>query len=166
MTMEIRKTKREEFERVMKIYRAARVFMAENGNPDQWGEDYPPSEMIRADIEEGKSYVCTEGEEILGVFYYAEGIDPTYVRIEDGAWLDDAPYGVIHRIAVAVQGRGVAKVCFDFGFSRCGNLKIDTHECNLPMQKALAKNGFVRCGTVYLENGEPRIAYQKIKENG
>lgn len=163
--MEIRKTRREELERVMEIYRAARAFMVENGNPDQWWEGYPPRDLIRADIEEGKSYVCTEGEEILGVFYYTEGIDPTYVRIDDGVWLNDAPYGVIHRLAVAVHGRGVAKRCFDFGLSQCGNIKIDTHECNLPMQKALAKNGFTRCGTIYIDNGDSRIAYQKSEQN-
>ncbi|MBO7402045.1 MAG: GNAT family N-acetyltransferase [Lachnospiraceae bacterium] len=29
------------------------------------------------------------------------------------------------------------------------------------MQGALAKNGFERCGIIYLENGEPRVAFQR-----
>ena len=159
--MIIRPTTADELARVLQIYADARAFMRKNGNPDQWGESYPPEALIRADVAEGRSYVCVEGEEILGVFYYAEGDDPTYGYIEDGAWLDDAPYGVIHRIAVAARGRGVAAACFDFALSRCGNVRIDTHTRNLPMQHTLEKNGFVRCGTIYVEDGSPRIAYQK-----
>ena len=36
--------------RILEIYEKARVFMAESGNPDQWGTAYPPEEMIRQDI--------------------------------------------------------------------------------------------------------------------
>lgn len=161
--MTIRQTKAAELDRVLQIYADARIFMKENGNPDQWGESYPPEHLIREDIARGASYVCVEGDEILGVFYYAEENDPTYGVIEDGAWLDDEPYAVIHRIAVAARGRGVAAACFDFALARAGNVKIDTHACNLPMQRTLEKNGFCRCGTIYVEDGTPRIAYQKSK---
>ena len=41
------------------------------------------------------------------------------------------------------------------------NLRIDTHEKNLTMQKALTRQGFVRCGLVRLREGE-RIAYQYV----
>ena len=159
--MLIRKALQGELSAVMEIYDSARAYMRENGNPEQWAGGYPARELIESDIENGFCHVCVEGEEILGVFYYAEGNDPTYEVIEDGAWLDDAPYGVIHRIAVAARGRGVAAACFDFALARCGNVKIDTHACNLPMQHTLAKNGFSRCGTIYVEDGSPRIAYQK-----
>ncbi len=159
--MTIRKATPRDIDRILQIYADARTFMQESGNPDQWGTNYPPEEMIREDVATGYSYVCVEGDEILGVFYYAEGTDPTYEYIENGAWLNDAPYGVIHRIAVGVRGRGVAAACFDFGLSQCHNLKIDTHEDNLPMQKSLEKNGFVRCGTIYVADGSARIAYQK-----
>ena len=84
---------------ILKLYAQARMFMAQNGNPDQWGNAYPPQEMIRADIENGKSYVNLENGHIRAVFYFAVEEDPTYSYIE-GAWLNDAPYGVIHRIAV------------------------------------------------------------------
>ncbi len=162
--MTVRLAEARELARILQIYEDAREFMKENGNPDQWGENYPPEELIREDVATGHSYVCVEGEEILGVFYYAEGDDPTYAVIEDGAWLNDEPYGVIHRIAVAARGRGVAAACFDFGVAQCGNLKIDTHADNLPMQKSLEKNGFIRCGTVYLPDGSARIAYQKTED--
>jgi len=145
---------------IMAIYAQARAFMAETGNPDQWGTAYPPEEMIRQDILNGKCYVNLENNMIRAVFYFAVEADPTYGYIE-GAWLNDAPYGVIHRIAVGENGKGVAAECFDFAYARCGNLRIDTHEKNIPMQRCLSKHGFTRCGIIYLEDGDPRIAYQK-----
>lgn len=150
---------------IMAIYEKARHFMAQNGNPDQWGMAYPPEEMIRQDILNGKCYVNLTERKITAAFYFAVEADPTYSHI-DGAWLSDAPYGVIHRIAVGESGRGVAAECFRFAMEHCDNLRIDTHENNIPMQRCLAKLGFQRCGTIYLENGDPRIAYQKVIHNG
>ena len=57
--MKIRKTAEKDLVRVMEIYAHARRFMAEHGNPDQWGKrNWPPEELIRTDIKEGCSYVC------------------------------------------------------------------------------------------------------------
>ena len=150
---------------IMAIYEKARCFMAQNGNPDQWGNVYPPEEMIRQDIADGKCYVNLTGENIRAVFYFAVEEDPTYGYIV-GAWLNDAPYGVIHRIAVGESGQGVAAECFAYACERCENLRIDTHKKNIPMQRCLAKNGFIPCGTIYWENGDSGIAYQKVKTNG
>jgi GNAT superfamily N-acetyltransferase len=150
---------------VMEIYDGARQYMRTQGNPSQWAGGYPPKELIREDIEQGQCYLCTDtgSGEILGVFCFFLGDDPTYRRIDDGDWLNEAPYGVIHRIAVGKNAhrRGVASFCFSYAFARCGNVKIDTHRDNIPMQRSLEKNGFIRCGTIYLANGDPRIAYQK-----
>ncbi len=105
----------------------------------------------------------TEGNEIFGVFVYFFGVDKTYLEIYDGEWRNELPYGVIHRIAVAenAHGKGVARACFDFAYSRCKNLKIDTHRDNVPMQRALLKCGFEYCGIIYLESGDERLAFQK-----
>lgn len=84
--------------------------------------------------------------------------------IEDGAWINEEPYGVVHRIASARTVRGAATFCVNWAFRQTGNIRIDTHRDNIPMQNMLKKNGFRYCGTVYLENGEPRIAFQKITE--
>ena len=40
----------EELDDIMKIYASARAFMAENGNAEQWGTDYPPREVILDDL--------------------------------------------------------------------------------------------------------------------
>ena len=161
--MEIRKALTADYQQIRKIYTDAQAFMEQTGNPDQWGKVHPPEEMTIQDIADGDLYLCVEGEEILGVFYYIEGDDTTYKKIYEGEWLNDRPYAVIHRIAVssAGRGKGVAGACFDYAFSRCPNIKIDTHENNIPMQKALKKNGFKYCGVIYLLNGDKRIAFQR-----
>ena len=149
---------------IMKIYEDARAYMRATGNATQWAGGYPAESLIREDIERGNFYLCMEDGEILGVFYYAEENDPTYDVIYDGAWQNDKPYAVIHRIAVSrdSHGKGVAAFIFDSCFARFPNLKIDTHKDNLPMHRALEKRGFVRCGIIHLANGDERIAFQRV----
>ncbi len=159
----IRKANLSQLPQILSIYERARAFMAQNGNPNQWGTTEPPEARVRQDILEEKCYINLDGEDIRAVFYFAVEQDPTYSYI-DGAWLNQEPYGVIHRIAAGENGKGVAAECFAFALSQCSNLRIDTHADNLPMQRCLAKNGFVRCGVIYVEDGTPRFAYQKIKE--
>ena len=96
--MYIRKAAEGDLPRMMEIYAVARRFMAAHGNPNQWGPtNWPPEERIRADIAEGSSYVCVRQNRVVGAFYFrqGEGIEPTYQRIENGAWKEAGPYGVI-----------------------------------------------------------------------
>lgn len=151
-----------ELSAVLAIYERARRFMAEHGNPDQWGTSEPTEEQIRRDIDNRSLYLCRSGNEILGVFYYAEGEDEAYAEI-DGKWLNDSPYSVVHRIASSGKVRGSAEFCLGWAFDRSQSLRIDTHEKNIPMQNLLAKLGFKRCGIITLRDGTKRIAYQKIK---
>nr|WP_330399667.1 hypothetical protein [Mediterraneibacter gnavus] len=76
-------------------------------------------------------------------------------------WLNDAPYGVVHRIASDGTVKGAASFCLNWAFSQCQNLKIDTHQDNLVMQSLLAKLDFKKCGIILTEDGSSRIAYQK-----
>lgn len=159
--MEIRKTKREEIDEVMEIYAHARKFMAEHGNPNQWKNTNPPRERVEQDIREGKSHVCVEGDEILGVFYFAKEEDPTYKVIYEGKWQNSDAYAVVHRIASAGKAKGVGSFCMNWAYEQFPNVKIDTHRDNVVMQNMLKKNGFVYCGIIHLENGEERLAFQK-----
>lgn len=161
--MHIRKTVEADLVAIDKIYENAKKFMRETDNPNQWTSEYPNMETARSDMENGIGYVAEEDGKILAVFMFSQEKDPTYAKIYDGAWLSDEPYGVIHRIAVAKQGRGIIDYCINECFARCGNLRIDTHRDNMPMQRALLKRGFVYCGIIFLANGEERIAFQKIK---
>lgn len=159
--MLIRKACPGDFAPITKIYENARIFMAEHGNPTQWGSHYPSEDSVRQDICNGFCYVCVEDSRIAAVFYYRLGPDPTYEEICDGSWLNSRPYGVVHRIAASGTVKGAASYCLNWAYEQCGNLKIDTHKNNYVMQNLLAKLEFIRCGTIYTDDGSPRIAYQK-----
>lgn len=159
--MEIRKSTPDDLDTLLQLYADARDFMAKNGNPSQWGSTYPSAALVQSDIDKGCSYVCIQNGQIAGTFYFKTGEDPSYREIFDGSWLNELPYGVIHRITSAAGTKGVASFIFQWCFQQCRNLKIDTHDDNLPMQKALRKNGFIHCGTIYLEDGSKRIAFQR-----
>ena len=78
-----------------------------------------------------------------------------------GQWLNDKPYGVIHRIASDGKTKGIGSFCVNWVVSQCGNVRIDTHRDNVVMQNMLKKNGFQYCGIIHIENGEERLAYQR-----
>ena len=159
--MNIRHTMPSDIDAVMEIYALARAFMRRTGNLDQWNNNYPAREIIEADIEKKSAYVLEENGEIIACFFFQIGIDPTYIKIYDGKWINDDEYGVIHRIAVKYNGRNIIGKVYEYCSKLCKNLKIDTHKDNKPMQRSLEKNGFTRCGIIYLENGDERIAYQR-----
>lgn len=159
--MEIRRTLLNDIEAILKIYEQARVFMREHGNPNQWNKGYPDGATIERDIAQDNSYVCVDGGEIVGTFMFVKGEDPTYLNIYQGNWINDTPYGVVHRIASAVGKRGVATFCLNWCFQQCGNIRIDTHGDNYPMKNLLNKIGYTECGIIYLMDGDERIAFQK-----
>lgn len=160
--MNIRKTKPEELKLLLALYARARVFMAEHGNAGQWGNSYPEKALVEADIESGSSYVCEEEGRIAAAFFFSLEPDPCYERIEGGRWLNEKPYGVVHRITSDGKTKGAASFCLSWAFEQCGNLKIDTHRDNYVMKNLLEKNGFTYCGIVYMEDQTERMAYQKI----
>lgn len=164
--MNVRLATERDLPALLKIYSDARRYMRERGNLTQWSGGYPSESLLREDIAGNRLHVVCEGDDLLAVFYFRIGEDPTYRRIYEGAWKNDAPYAVIHRIAVSESshGKGVAAFCFSYCYGAYPNLKIDTHRDNLPMQRALLKNGFQPCGIIYLPNGDPRLAYQRCEE--
>lgn len=166
-TLQIRKSQKQDLPRLMEIYCIARRFMAEQGNPRQWSaRNWPPQELIERDIESGNSYVCTENGNVIGVFFFEAGknVEPSYEIIEDGNWIGDEEYGVIHRIAGDGSRKGIGTFCINWAFEQCGHLRIDTHEDNRVMQNLLRKLGFRECGVIHVaEDKDPRIAYEKIK---
>lgn len=168
--MEIRKSAYAELPRIMEIYAHAREFMAAHGNPRQWGAtNWPPKELIMQDIRDGNSYVCVSGDRIVGTFFYRSGEDtePSYANIEDGKWIGDSRYGVIHRIASDGSVRGVGTFAINWCYGLCGHLRIDTHPDNHVMQSLLHKLGFVKCGVIYVEeDDDPRYAYEKTRPAG
>ncbi len=164
--MKIRKSTAADLARIMEIYARARAFMAQTGNPNQWGPNqWPPRRLIEQDIENGCSYVCVNNAgTVIGTFFYTWGADvePTYREIDGGDWQDHGPYGVVHRIASSGEEKGVGAFCLNWAYARCGRLRIDTHADNTVMQNLLEKLGFHKRGIIYVhEDRDPRFAYEK-----
>ncbi len=164
----IRHTKESELPCLLEIYRRARRFMAEQGNPTQWGAtNWPPEALLREDIAVGRSFVCVdESDRIIGTFcyLYGEDVDECYRVIEGGAWSYDQPYGVVHRIA-SDGTPGVGTFCMQWALDKSGYLRVDTHADNAPMQRVAEKLGMRRCGIIYVhEDKSPRIAFDKLKQ--
>ena len=161
MSDKIRKAEFTDLPQILKIYEDAREFMRQTGNPNQWWDYHPAESILREDIPKGQLYVWEEDGKLLASFAYIPGIDPTYLQIDGPGWLNEEPYGVIHRIAVAQRGQGLIAKIFDWALERCPNLRIDTHVDNAPMRRALEKYGFTYCGIIHIFNGDERIAFHK-----
>ena len=163
--MVIRQSTPEDLPEILRLIAAARAFMAERGNPSQWPEGYPSAEQLSSDIARGHNYVCVAPEYagLVGTFYFAVEEEPSYQHIE-GRWLNDNPYGVIHRLASDGRVRGLFRECLAFASKHCSEIRVDTHEDNAPMRQLLVAESFVPCGTIYVADGSPRIAYQKSLE--
>jgi len=161
MEYRIRKAQLADLSFILDLYAGARAFMADHGNETQWGQSYPSQELLRQDISREKLYVITDAEGIHGVFYFAIEPDPTYAVIQDGQWHSEDSYGVIHRIAGDGSG-GILRTAVNFVAGQIPYIRIDTHRDNYVMQKALTKLGFSRCGTIYVEDGTPRVAFDRL----
>lgn len=166
--MYIRHSTPDDLPRMVDIYRYARQFMADHGNPRQWGgRNWPPESLLRQDIRDGHSYVCcNDTGAVIGTFFFLFGdsIEPTYHVITDGHWRGDERYGVVHRLAGDGSEKGIGAYCLRWAIDQSqGHLRVDTHGDNVVMQNLLGKLGFLPCGTIYVvEDSDPRIAYEKL----
>ena len=158
--LEIRKSTYNDLDRIAEIFTYARKQMALNGNPSQWKNDRPSMELVKKDIDVSNSYVVLNEGKIVATFAFIVGIEPTYLDI-DGKWLDDDPYGTIHRIASDGSVKGVFDQVIDYVSKRGVDIRIDTHKDNKIMRHLIEKNGFVYCGIIIVDDGTPRLAYQK-----
>ena len=157
----VRKATFEDLPVILEIYTSARKFMRENGNPNQWGDNHPQKELLIQDIEAEQLHVVCCDDRFFGVFYFVIGNDPTYENIFQGSWRSATPYGTIHRIASDGSG-GVLKAAVEYGSAQIDHLRIDTHHDNWVMQRAVQRLGFEKRGIIYLPDGSPRIAYDRL----
>lgn len=166
--MEIIHTQYNHINDVMKIINQAKSYF-KNNNINQWQDGYPNEESIKEDIIQNKSYVLIDNGKVIGTMFFAIENDPSYSYIENGQWLTDNKYAVIHRIAVdeIIKGRNIAFELVNYVIDQCklntiNSIRIDTHKDNLSMQRFLNKHDFKACGTIYLASGDPRIAFEKL----
>ncbi len=166
--MEFRRSKKEDIEEIMAIINMAKNYLKEEGI-DQWQKGYPNSDVIEKDIDDGYSYVLTDGGDLVGTTYLSFDGEELYNTIDEGQWLNHGDYGVIHRIAVdrELKRKGLASrivkevedICMEKNIK---SIKIDTHRKNIVMQNFLRKNGFEYCGIIYLVDGDERLAFEKL----
>lgn len=158
--MRIRRAVIADIPELQRIFASAREYMINTGNPTQWAPDYPSEELLMSEIGMGHCMVLTGPTDVPhAVFCFILGDDPTYADI-DGAWLNDAPYGTIHRIASDGMFCKVLHTAVEWGSGLTCNIRIDTHRDNTPMLIALAREGFQHCGTIRCWNGTEREAFQ------
>ncbi|MDO5635698.1 MAG: GNAT family N-acetyltransferase [Myroides sp.] len=162
--MKIRKATTQDLDCIMQVIDAARNLMRTNGNHTQWINGYPSAEVIITDINKNTGYVCVSDTEIVGYFMFLKGNnpEPTYNVIDNGKWLNNELYGVIHRLASNGKTKGIARACFDYCFTQINNIRVDTNNNNLPMQNFFKKYGFTYCGVIYVADGSPRDAFQMV----
>lgn len=161
----IRKGKLDDLDDIMSCYDAARQYMRQNGNHKQWTNGYPSRDLIIEDINNDINYVGIDKTGIIVMaFAFIIGEDPTYTIIENGKWLNDLPYGTIHRLGSTGKHHGILRTCVKYCLSLINNIRLDTHADNTIMQNAVNKLGFTRCGIIYCRDSTPRIAFQKYNE--
>ena len=55
---------------ILQIYAHAREAMAASGNPTQWGDNFPPQELLEEDIDSNRLFVDVVNGQLLGVFAF------------------------------------------------------------------------------------------------
>ncbi len=158
----IRKAELQELPLLYDIGKKARAYMVRTGNPTQWDAGYPDL-YLREDIKKDHLYVLTDEKNCPHAFFaFILGEDPSY-RVIDGEWLNEEPYGTIHRLASDGELKGAFGIVLEFCRKICPNIRADTHEMNRTMRHLLEKHGFTRCGYINLDKQEGdtlRVAYQ------
>lgn len=165
--MEFRKTVKEDIDSIMNIIKQAQSYFKKNG-VDQWQNNYPNIEVIDNDIRSGNSYVLLKDKKVVATVAISFSGEKTYEHIYEGAWISNDEYAVVHRVAVDNNHKGlglasqvlkdIEELCIN---KNVRSIKVDTHECNLSMQKLLRKNKFEYCGLIYLEDNSNRLAFEK-----
>ena len=143
------------------LFACARAYMKKSGNPNQWKNDRPSIKLVINDIAKNNSYVIEDDEKIVATFACIKGIEPTYLDI-DGKWLNDDDYVTIHRVASDGSRRGIFKEIIKYCGKFNRDIRIDTHKDNNTMIQLIEKNGFKYCGIIIVDDGTPRLAYQKL----
>ncbi|PTL32921.1 GNAT family acetyltransferase [Prevotella sp. oral taxon 376] len=166
MARTFRKATAEDLDRIMQLIECGRQKMRQNGNTRQWADGQPSRETLSQDIAIGNSYLLEEDGMPIATFALAPGPDATYQKICQGEWLNDEPYYVVHRMASMPGKHHVFGDVLDYGFTRTGNIRIDTHRDNATMRHLILKYGFHYCGIIHLADGTERLAYQKTTTSG
>lgn len=170
--MKFRKSKINDIDDMMHLIESAQNYLEDEEIP-QWNNGYPNKDILKADIEQGSSYVLVEDGKIVGTLAAIFGHDETYDVIDHGDWLtEEDNYVVIHRVAVdkGLKGQGIAPKMFKeiekmAKVHKKDSIRIDTHKKNDSMLSLIEKLGFRYCGIIYVDDGSERVAYERVLNN-
>lgn len=162
--IDIRKAEKTDIAQILTIMNQAKHYFKANCIP-QWQNGYPEEIDVVDDLSNDGAYVAVDGNLVVGYCFIKEMIDHNYDLIE-GQWLNDLPYVVMHRTCILddYKGHGIAGMFIQIALQLADNIRADTHELNTSMRKMLEKHQFIACGTIYVEDGTPRVAYQRVNE--
>ena len=167
--MRVRPAKKSDLGDIMRCVGRLKEEYFEAKQIPQWLGDYPSKEIFENDIEASRLFVMYMGECLVGFASIGIGDDPCYAEIEGEGWKGEGRYAVVHRFGINPdwhrRGMGTAllgvadKLCEANGVQV---IRADTHELNDGMLGLLKKNGFEVRGIIHLENGDPRVALEKL----
>ena len=146
---------------------ACRLILATHQS-DQWQGREPSFETLQADVNFQQYYLYAVDQLRVGGAAILP-LEPAYDHLTSGKWLNDDPYWVIHRLFIRpdlhAKGHGlellnaIEALAFTRGIN---NLRIDTHQRNMPMRKLLIKAGYHCIGEVNLPHAGARLVYHKV----
>ena len=168
--IEFRKATLSDLPEMMVLFEMGIQSLKKQGSP-QWQDGYGPNhEKIAEDIKNQESYVLLYDGQMAASSALVKGVDPVYTAITGKGWIGEGPYASIHRVVVSDHFRGkqlsahllkaLEEEALAIGIH---DLRIDTYQANLGMQKIIAGCGYQFCGQIVfpIPHGE-RLAYQKL----
>jgi RimJ/RimL family protein N-acetyltransferase len=134
----------------------------------QWQNGEPSELTIQNDIELGQYWILILDNHILGGCALVS-YEPAYAHLISGQWLNDDPYRVIHRFYIhpSWQQKGYAKQLLRLLEAMVlhdgvHNIRVDTHERNMPMRTTLESAHYKCVGETFLPQAGMRFVYHKV----
>ncbi|MHC9531971.1 GNAT family N-acetyltransferase [Dellaglioa sp. L3N] len=140
---------------------------------NQWQGSYPEINQLEQDIKDELTYILMVGDEIAGTAALCPGIEPMYLQIKDGEWINgpEARYSAIHRVAISTKFRGQhlagSVISYLLTVARLADYKdirVDTNSENKGMQHVIVANDFEYKGVIRTPDSDEaeRYVYQLI----
>ncbi len=134
----------------------------------QWQYGEPSEKTIHQDVTSGQYWLLVMDHQIIGGCALMTH-ERAYEHLTTGQWLNNDPYRVIHRFFIHPdrQQKGYANMflsLLEHMVLNQGvhNIRVDTHERNIPMRKTLERAHFVFIGEAYLPQAGIRFVYHKV----
>ena len=162
----------EDLSAITRIIEEAKAYLKEQ-KINQWQGSYPEAEQLEQDVKDELTYILMVGNKIAGTAALCPGIEPMYLHIEDGEWINGpkAHCAVIHRLAISTKFRGqhlaketISCLLTTARLSGYKDIRVDTNSENRGMQYIIETNGFKYKGIIQTPDSDEaeRYAYQII----